>query len=93
MIKLSERAYKEYRHTVTGRDFTTIEEAEKILNRNILLGDVFENKYYDRIYYGCLLIIVNKDWTEITWVKNRTRHKGKPLKHKKKLLNSIMGIR
>ena len=90
MIKLSQKAYNDYRNNVNGSQDVSFEYAEMLLNRNIILGDHFKNKGYDRVYYGCLMMII-KDNT-IIHIKNRTSHKGKPSTLAKKILNELMGI-
>jgi hypothetical protein len=90
MYKLTNKAYLYYKNNVNNRENVSFEEAQILLNRNIILGDYFKNKGYERIYYRALLIIIKNN--EITAIKNRTTHKGKINPLAKKLLNKLMGI-
>ena len=92
MFILSQQAYRQYKSSVKDRENVTFEEAQLILNRNIILSDRFDNKHYIRFYYGKLLIFLHKETNIITGVKNHTRHNGVPDKLKKKLLNQMLGI-
>lgn len=91
MITISNKAFECYKNNVHGRKMITIEEAIKILTRNIILADEFKHKNYTHYYYGKLRITVNND-DEIVFIKNNTNHNGNPNRYKKKLLNEIMGI-
>lgn len=94
MIKLfdiSDKALREYRTTVKGRDFISKEHAQKVLTRNIILSDAFHHTHYSHYYYGALRITVNKQ-NKIIHIKNNTDNKGRINKVAKKLLNEVLGI-
>lgn len=94
MIKLfniSDKALREYRTTVKGRDFISKEQAQKVLTRNIILSDAFHHTHYSHYYYGALRITVNKQ-NKIIHIKNNSGHKGRINKVAKKLLNEVLGI-
>ena len=92
MFELSDNAYQQYKNSVKDRGNITREQAELILNRNIILSDRFDNKHYIRFYYGKLCIFLHKETKIITGIKNHTQHKGVPDKLKKNLLNQMLGI-
>jgi hypothetical protein len=92
MYKLSDKAYEYYKNSVNGRSGISKEDAELVLNRNIILGDFFPHKNFTHIYYGKLRMTINIPTQTILYVKNKTQHKGNPSQVKKKLLNEIMGI-
>lgn len=92
MFELSDNAYQQYKNSVKDRCNITKEQAELILNRNIILSDRFDNKHHIRFYYGKLCIFIHKETKIITGVKNNTRHNKSPDKLKKNLLNQMLGI-
>lgn len=92
MFELSDNAYQQYKNSVKSRQNITKEEAQLLLNRNIILADEFDNKHYIRFYYGTLCIFLHKETKVITGIKNKTNHKIKPNQLKKALLNEMLNI-
>lgn len=60
--KLSERAWNQYKRFVKGNSNISLGDAEKKLNRNIVLGKLlFKNGYFNVFAYGFLLIATKQD--------------------------------
>jgi len=91
LFEITEEAYNQYRSTVNGRRSAEKEYVRLLLTRNIILSVAFPHKKYIHYYYGRLRITVNND-NVIIGIKNNTNNKTKIDKHKKKILNEVLGI-